>query len=226
MMIHLRNESADGNGSAASRAEAHKNAHYARPGRVSFEERRHKLTTLLAVESFECLEKGGIEFFNQLTTGINGEWDSENLGRGSVPKERPNYFFPSPRRWLSPVGWSGMVWHWARDVKRVKVKPRTFLLITVGQKYVALHVPLTGVGLFGGVLRLSLVVFCHPLLFLAIIAIHIIYFWMISVCVLVVLWFFCRVIFFRSFCLPWQSRVPQEIISASSSVYIDIRHLY
>ena len=55
--VHLRAESADQDGSAASTSEARKREHYARVGHASFDERSHKLVTL-AVESFGRLGSG------------------------------------------------------------------------------------------------------------------------------------------------------------------------
>ena len=43
---HMRAGSADRNGSAAFTSEARKRNHYARPGQVSFDERRYKLATI------------------------------------------------------------------------------------------------------------------------------------------------------------------------------------
>ena len=53
---HMRAGSADRDGLAASKSEARKRRHYARPGQVSFDERSYKLATL-AVESFGRLGK-------------------------------------------------------------------------------------------------------------------------------------------------------------------------
>ena len=65
--VHLRAGSADQDGTAASTSEARKRNRFARPGHVSFDERRHKLV-ILAVESFERLGREGSEFFVQLAT--------------------------------------------------------------------------------------------------------------------------------------------------------------
>ena len=52
----MRAGSANRDGLAASKSEARKRSHYARPGQVSFDERSYKLATL-AVESFGRLGK-------------------------------------------------------------------------------------------------------------------------------------------------------------------------
>ena len=56
--VHMRDGSADRDGSAVSTSEARKRDHHARVGQVSFNEHRHKLVTL-AVESFGRLGKEG-----------------------------------------------------------------------------------------------------------------------------------------------------------------------
>ena len=61
--IHMRDDSADRDGSAASTSEERKSNHYARVGQVSFDERSHKLVTL-AVESFGRLGKEGSELID------------------------------------------------------------------------------------------------------------------------------------------------------------------
>ena len=48
-MVHLRTESADADGSAASSAESHKISNNAHPGQVSFNGHSYKINTL-AVE--------------------------------------------------------------------------------------------------------------------------------------------------------------------------------
>ena len=65
-MIHLHNESADADESAAFSTEARKSAPYARRGQLSFDEHSYKLTTL--VESFGCLGTNGVEFVEQVGT--------------------------------------------------------------------------------------------------------------------------------------------------------------
>ena len=49
--VHMRTGKADRDGSAASTSEARKRSQYARPGQLSFDERRYNLATL-AVDSF------------------------------------------------------------------------------------------------------------------------------------------------------------------------------
>lgn len=55
--MHLRNESVDVDGSAASPAETVKNAQYARSGQIFFGEGSCKPTTLLMVEALGTLPK-------------------------------------------------------------------------------------------------------------------------------------------------------------------------
>ena len=61
--VHIRGGSADDHGSAASTSEARKRQHCARPGHVSFDERSHKLATLV-VESFGHLGVEGSNFID------------------------------------------------------------------------------------------------------------------------------------------------------------------
>ena len=70
-MTHLRNRSVDADGTAVSRAEARKSAHYAPPDEVSFDERRNKVI-ILAIESVGRIGKSGTEFVDQLPTSIVG----------------------------------------------------------------------------------------------------------------------------------------------------------
>ena len=56
--VHMRDGSADRDGSAVSTSEARKRDHHGRVGQVSFNEHRHKLVTLV-VESFGRLGKEG-----------------------------------------------------------------------------------------------------------------------------------------------------------------------
>ena len=69
--VYLRGGSADHDGSDASTFEARKRQLYARPGRVSFDERSHKLATL-AVESFGRLGVEGRNFIDQLAASVVG----------------------------------------------------------------------------------------------------------------------------------------------------------
>ena len=62
---HMRSGSADREGLAASKSEARKRSHYARPGQASFDERSFKLATLV-VENFGRLGKEGSDLINQV----------------------------------------------------------------------------------------------------------------------------------------------------------------
>ena len=73
--------------SAARTSEARKRQHYARPGHVSFDERRFKLTTL-AVESFGRLGEKGYEFIDELATHAAGGRDGGSMAQKGVFKER------------------------------------------------------------------------------------------------------------------------------------------
>ena len=84
---HMRASSADRDGLAASKSEAHKRRHYARPGQVSFDERNYKLVTL-AAESFGRLGKEGSDLIDQMAASIVGGTDGSSLGRKGVCKER------------------------------------------------------------------------------------------------------------------------------------------
>ncbi|CAB1110064.1 unnamed protein product [Ectocarpus sp. CCAP 1310/34] len=85
--VHLRNGSATSDGIAAQASEARKRQHYARPGHVSFDERRFKLTTL-AVESFGRLGEEGYEFIDELATHAVGGRDGGTMALKGVFKER------------------------------------------------------------------------------------------------------------------------------------------
>ena len=85
--IHLREGSADHDGSAAFTSEARNRQHYVRPGRVSFDERSHKLATL-AVESFGRLGVEGSKFIDQLAASVVGGRDGGSMGRKGLVKER------------------------------------------------------------------------------------------------------------------------------------------
>ena len=78
--VHLRAGSADQDGTAASTSEARKRNRFARPGHVSFDERRHKLV-ILAVESFGRLGRDGSEFVDQLATRVVGGRDGGGNGQ-------------------------------------------------------------------------------------------------------------------------------------------------
>ena len=83
--VHMREGSADRNGSAASTSD--KRNHYARPGQASFDERSYKLATL-AVESFGRLVEEGSDLIDQVAASIVGGTDASSLARKSVCKER------------------------------------------------------------------------------------------------------------------------------------------
>ena len=72
--VHMRDGSADRDGSAASTSEVRKRNHYARVRQVSFDERSHKHVTL-AVESFRRLGKKGSGLIDQLAASIVGGTD-------------------------------------------------------------------------------------------------------------------------------------------------------
>ena len=78
---------ADRGGLAASKSEARKRSHYARPGQVSFDERSNTLATF-AVESFGRLGKEGSDLIGQVAASIVGKTDGSSLPRKSVCKER------------------------------------------------------------------------------------------------------------------------------------------
>ena len=84
---HMRAGSANRDGLAASKSEARKRSHYARPGQVSFDERSYKLATL-AVESFGRLGKEGSDLIDQMAASIVGGTDGSSLARKGVCKER------------------------------------------------------------------------------------------------------------------------------------------
>ena len=84
---HMRAGSANREGLAASKSEARKRSHYARPGQVSFDERSYKLATL-AVESFGRLGKEGSDLIDQMAASIVEGTDGSSLARKGVCKER------------------------------------------------------------------------------------------------------------------------------------------
>ena len=86
-MGHMRAGSADGDGLTASKSEARKRGHYARPGHVSFDEWSHKLTTF-ALESFGHLGVEGSRFIDQLAVSVVGGRDGGSMSRKRVLKER------------------------------------------------------------------------------------------------------------------------------------------
>ena len=85
-MGHMRVGSADRDGLAASKSEARKHSHYARPGQVSFDERSYKLATL-AMESFGRLDKESSNLIDQVAASIVGGTDGSSLARKGVCKE-------------------------------------------------------------------------------------------------------------------------------------------
>ena len=86
-MGHMRVGSADRDGLAASKSEARKHSHYARPGQVSFDERSYKLATL-AMESFGHLGNEGSDLIDQVAAIIVGGMGGSSLARKGVCKER------------------------------------------------------------------------------------------------------------------------------------------
>ena len=86
--VHLREGSADHDGSADSNTEARKRQQYARTGHVSSDERSHKLTPF-AVESFgRRLGVDGSIFIDQLAASVVGGRDGESMARKRVVRER------------------------------------------------------------------------------------------------------------------------------------------
>ena len=83
-MGHMREGSADRDGLAASKSEARKRSHYARPGQVSFDERSYKLATL-AVETFGRLGKEGSDLIDQVAASNVRGTDGASLRS----KEKP-----------------------------------------------------------------------------------------------------------------------------------------
>ena len=67
-------------------SEARKRSYYARPGQVSFDERKYKLA-ILAVASFGLLGKGGGDLIDQVVASIVGGTDGSSLARKGVCKE-------------------------------------------------------------------------------------------------------------------------------------------
>ena len=70
---------------AASKSEARKRSHYARPGQVSFDERSNTLATF-AVESFGRLGKEGSDLIDQVALSIVGGTEETSLARKGVCK--------------------------------------------------------------------------------------------------------------------------------------------
>ena len=85
--VHLRQGSATVDGSTAATSESRKDAHYARPEHVSFDQRSYKLCTF-AVECFGCLGGMDCEFVNQLATHVVGGQDGGEISIKRVVKER------------------------------------------------------------------------------------------------------------------------------------------
>ena len=75
----------DRDGLAASKFEARKRNHYARPGQVSLDERNCKLATL-AVDSFGRLGKKGNDLIDQVAVSIVGGTDGASLTRKGACK--------------------------------------------------------------------------------------------------------------------------------------------
>ena len=88
--IHLRGGSTDLDGSAAFTSEAGKRQHYVRPGRVSCDERSHKLASF-AVKSFGRLGVEGGKFIDQLAASSSGGRDGGSMGRKGL-MGRNTYF--------------------------------------------------------------------------------------------------------------------------------------
>ena len=80
---HMRAGSANRDGLDASKSEARKRTHYARPGQVSFEERSYKLAAL-AVESFGRLGKEVSDLIDQVAASMAGGTDGSSLARKGV----------------------------------------------------------------------------------------------------------------------------------------------
>ena len=83
----MRAGSANRDGLAASKSEARKRSHYARPGQVSFDERSYKLATL-AVESFGRLGEECSGLIDQVAASMVGGTDGSSLAMKGVCKER------------------------------------------------------------------------------------------------------------------------------------------
>ena len=83
--VHLRRGNATVDGSTAATSEARKDAHYARPGHVSFDQRSYNLCTF-AVEC--CGRLGGMacEFVDQLATHVVGGQDGGKISMKGVMK--------------------------------------------------------------------------------------------------------------------------------------------
>ena len=77
--VHMRDGSADQDGSAASTSEARKHNNYARVGQVPFDERSHKLVTL--AKALDASEKEDSELFDQSAASIVGGTDGGSLCR-------------------------------------------------------------------------------------------------------------------------------------------------
>ena len=84
---HMRAGSANRDGLAASKSEARKRTHYARPGQLSFDERSYKLAPL-AVGSFGRLRKEGNDLIDQVAASMVGGTDGLSLARKGVCEER------------------------------------------------------------------------------------------------------------------------------------------
>ena len=78
--------SADQDGPSASTSDARKRYHLASPGHVSFDERSHKLATIV-VESFGRFGREGSEFIDQLATSMIGGRDGGAVGKECICKE-------------------------------------------------------------------------------------------------------------------------------------------
>ena len=82
----MRAGSANRDGLAASKSEARKRSHYARPGQVSFDERNYKLRH--PRKSFGRLGKEGSDLIDQMAAHVVGGTDGSSLVRKGVCKER------------------------------------------------------------------------------------------------------------------------------------------
>ena len=82
---HMRAGSANQDGLAASKSEARKRTHYARPGHVSFDERSYKVATV-AVESVGRLGKEGSDLIDQVAASMVGGTDGSSLATEGICK--------------------------------------------------------------------------------------------------------------------------------------------
>ena len=85
--VHLRGDSADHDGSAASTTEASNHQRYARRGHESFDERSHNLEKF-AVENFRGFRVKGGNFIDQLAASVVGGNNGGSMARKWVVMER------------------------------------------------------------------------------------------------------------------------------------------